>query len=228
MNIGGYMSYAQTSIEKLKDSGRFIFAYSDKRNVFFFFETSERKLYLVTTDKYLNIEYADEVDIPAIYKDYESIKFFKPYFNISVLDGNNHVFVGVITIYNKSYKFSVDGNKFSLGKEIDYVCNKQFNLLSCLKEIEIVSYIQKKNRLYLVGKDKSNDSTDPIYGVVDIEQDKFEHIYYMYTDFGSIELLTINTDVDDSKVYVAGYSEVYEDNVLVDTKPYVETFILRN
>ena len=217
------MSYARTNIEKLRDSGRFIFTYSDKRNVFFFFETSERKLYLVTADKYLNIEYVDEVEIPAIYKDYETIKFFKPYFN-----GNNHVFVGVITIYNKSYKFSVDDYKFTLGGGIDYICNKQFNLLSCLKEIEIVSYIQKKNRLYLVGKDKANDSTDPIYGVVDIEQDKFEHIYYMYTDFGNIELLTINTDVDGSKVYVAGYCEVYEDDVLVDTNPYVEMFILRN
>lgn len=217
------MSYAQTSIEKLKDSGRFIFIYSDKRNVFFLFETSERKLYLVTADKYLNIDYADEVETPALYKDYDSIKFFKPYFN-----GNNHVFAGVITISNKSYKFSVDDYKFTLGEGIDCICNKQFNLLSCLKEIEIVSYIQKKNRLYLVGKDRSNDSAGPVYGVVDIEQDKFEHIYYIYTDFGNIELLTINTDTDDSKVYVAGYSEVYEDNVLVDIRPYVETFILRN
>lgn len=210
-----------TRIDKLEDSGRYLFIYSDKHNVYFFFQTKAKKLYKITTDKYLDIEYVDEIETPGDFFDYSDIKFFKPY----TLNNGSYDYIGVVTINDRFLKFNIENEHLTYGEELEFSAIRQFNTLDCLRDIEIKSHIQKKNKLFLVGVDHNiDDSSNSIYGVVDLESDKFEQIYYLYSDKKEIVLETINIDTDDLKVYVGGYLKSFSDEEEV---PFMETFLLR-
>lgn len=216
------MSNKEVKIQKLEDSGKYLFVYSDKRNVFFIFQSEgENKLYLITTDKMLNIEHIDEIDTPANFATYTNIKFYKPLSN-----NDDHVFVGIIMFADSSYKFKIDRYKLVLSEQVEYVDNRQFNILSCLTNIRIASYIQKKHKLYVVGVD--TEVNDTIYGVVDMEKDKFDNVYHLYSDCGDIVAHSINTDVEDERVYICGWVDVLNDKgEKQQQKPYFEMFTFK-
>jgi len=216
------MSKKDIKIQKLNDSGKYLFVYSDKHNVFFIFHAKEdKKLYKITTDKLLNIEYIDEIEVPSDFSEYKNIKFYKPLSN-----GDEHSFVGIIIFEDRSHKFRIDRYRLSYTEKIEFVDNRQFNILSCLENIGIGSYIQKKNKLYLVGVDEVYKDT--VYAVVDMEKDKFDHVYYLYSDLGDIVAHSINTDVEDERIYICGWMNILDDKgVLIDQKPYFEMFAFK-
>lgn len=216
------MSHREIKIQKLEDSGKYLFVYSDKRNVFFIFQAQdENKLYLITTDKSLNIEHVDEVAVPDNFASYTNIKFYKPLSN-----NDEHTFVGIIMFEGSSHKFKIDRYKLILTEQVEYVDNRQFNLLSCIASTRISSYIQKKHKLYVVGVDTEHNDT--IYGVVDMEKDKFDNVYHLYSDLGDIVAHSINTDVDDERVYVCGWIDVLNaEGAKASQKPYFEMFTFK-
>lgn len=219
------MSTKDIKIQKLDDPGKYLFVYSDKYNVFFIFQSKEdNKLYKITTDKLLNIEYIDEIITPNGFNDYVNIKFYKPYTE----NNNEHTFVGIVMFQDSSYTFKIKSNtyKLELNEKIDYVDNKQFNLLNCLKGIKITSYIQKKNKLYLVGVDEEHD--DAIYGIVNMEEDCFENVHYIYTDNGEVVVNSINTDVEDERIYICGWYDITNnEGERLNQKPYFEMFTFK-
>lgn len=210
------------------DSGEFLFVYSDRYNVFVFFRhIQDNKLYKITTDKLLNIEHIDEISVPDGFFNYKTIKFFKPLSN-----GSDHDFIGIVVFDDISYKFNIAENNndtLKYTEEVDYKNNNKFNMLSCIKDIDIVSYIQKGNKVYLVGTENKHIAGDPIFGVLNIEKDCLDNVYYLYSDNGEIELKAINIDTDDHKVYVVGSTvDIDKEGIIIDKKPYFESFILRN
>lgn len=209
-------------IQKFDYSGKHLFVYSDKRNVFIIFLSDEdNKLYKITTDKQLNIEYIDEIDVPEGFIYFKNIKFYKP-----VLVSDEHVFLGIIIFDDVSYKFNINGYKLIYTEKVDFVDNRQFNILSCLDDISITSYIQKKNKLYIVGIDVGFN--DPIYGIVDLEKNQFDVVYHLYSDEGEIQLHSINTDTDSDLIYVCGWIDRLDyKGKLVRQKPYLEVFSFR-
>lgn len=215
------MSTKEVKIQKLEDCGKYLFVYSDKRNVFFIFQSDENKLYLITTDKLLNIEHIDEVATPANFDTYANIKFYKP---LNIRD--EHVFVGIIMFADSSHKFKIERYKLELTEKVEYVDNRQFNILSCLENIQISSYIQKKHKLYVVGVD--TEVNDTIYGIVDMEKNKFDNVYHLYSDKGDIVAHSINTDVEDGRVYICGWVDIITGKgATAQQKPYFETFTFK-
>lgn len=215
------MSNKEIKIQKLEDSGKYLFVYSDKRNVFFLFQAEDTKLYIVTTDKMLNIENVDEINTPENFPTYKNIKFYKP-----LSSNDDHIFVGIIMFEDKSYKFRIDRYRMVYTEQVDYVDNRQFNILSSLTNIRITSYIQKKTKLYIVGVD--TEVNDTIYGVVDMEKDKFEQVYHLYSDCGDIVAHSINTDTEDERVYICGWVDVLNDQgEKLTQKPYFEMFTFK-
>lgn len=216
------MSNKEVKIQKLEDSGKYLFVYSDKRNVFFIFQSEENKLYLVTTDKLLNIENVDEVGTPDNFATYTNIKFYKPLSN----NNDDHIFVGIIMFEGSAHKFKIDRYRMQFTEQVEYVDNRQFNILTCLKNVQISSYIQKKHKLYVVGTD--SEFNDTIYAVVDMEKDKFEQVYHLYSDAGDIVAHSINTDVEDERVYICGWLDILNDQgEKINQKPYFEMFAFK-
>jgi len=210
-------------IQELTDKGKYLFVYSDRYNVFIIFHSKEDdKLYKIITDKMLNINYIDEILTPSDLVEYKNIRFYRPFSN-----NGDYIFVGIVIFDDRSYKFKIDGYKFYYTEKIEYIDGQKFNIniLSCLKDITVASYIQKKNRLYIVGVDEEYESA--IYGVVNMEKNKFDRIYYLYSDFDEIVLNSINTDVDEERVYVCGWKNVLDnkEEVIYQT-PFFEMFIL--
>lgn len=210
-------------IQELTDKGKYLFVYSDRYNVFIIFHSKEDdKLYKIITDKMLNINYIDEILTPSDLVEYKNIRFYRPFSN-----NGDYIFVGIVIFDDRSYKFKIDGYKFYYTEKIEYIDGQKFNIniLSCLKDITVASYIQKKNRLYIVGVDEEYESA--IYGVVNMEKNKFDRIYYLYSDFDEIVLNSINTDVDEERVYVCGWKNVLDNKgeVIYQT-PFFEMFIL--
>lgn len=205
-------------------SGEHLFVYSDKFNIFFFFfDHEEHKLYKITTDKFYIIEHIDEITVPANFKDFKHIKFFKPF----CVNNNEYSFIGIIQFETTSFKFKVDDKNSVIYTE-EIVYNQPdgiINNLKSLKQIEISSYIQKKNRIYLVGYD--DQYGDYIYAIVNIEDDKLERVYSLFTDYGDIVPFSVNTDVDEGKVYIVGKVEYRNAaDKLEKVKPFFEAFLL--
>lgn len=218
------------TINKLTDSGKFVFVYSDKFNIFLFFVSKkDGNLYRVVLDKFFNILNIYPVSIGKDLKlNYENIKFFKP-----IRKGGEIVYIGTIEAeggdeFLGTYKFQIEFDKLELGQfvEQDVNVDKQFRLLSCVDGLLIENYIQKANKLYFVGKARVAESyCDPVYGVVDISTDSIDNIYYLYSDKGNIELSSLNLDPEDFKVYVVGRIDILnKDEQVVDCVPYLESF----
>lgn len=223
------MSLPEIKIQKLEDSGKYLFVFSDKYNLYFIFQTSDDgRIYKIITDKLLNIESIDEIEVPDNFTGYKNIKFYKPFG-----DGDTLEFIGIAIFDTESYKFKIEREKLVYTETIKFTDNKQFNLLSSMKDIELNSYIQKRNKLYFVGNhiDREADTghnDDAVYGVINIEKDSFEQIYYLYSDSGDIVLHSINTDTVDEKVYIAGWVNIRDERGdVVDVKPYFEMFVFR-
>lgn len=216
--------YKDIKIFSLENPGKIYFIFSDKYNIFFFFyDIEENKFYKITTDKYYNIEYIDEIEIPAQCRDFKDIKLFKPLKDNRIGEYN---FNGIIITKEGDYKFTIDEtNTLKIVEKTEYIDKRQFNLLTCLKNIDVISYIQKKDKIYLVGYD--NEYSSYIYGIVNIEKDKFYIVYTLSTDEGYIVPLTINVDYDESRVLIGGYIEVLDNNdELIGIVQYIDQFLL--
>lgn len=218
------MDRKEIRLSDLEFNGEHLFVYSDKFNIFFFFfDHEDYRLYKITTDKFYTVEHIDEITVPAEFKDFKHIKFFKPFCN----NNTDYSFIGIVQYENKSYKFKIDDkNSVTYTEEIVYHHpDGIINNLKALKSIDISSYIQKKNRIYLVGFDK--EFNDYLFAIVNIEDDKLEKVYSLFTDYGDIIPFSVNTDVDEGKIYVVGRIEYVDANDKVEkVKPYFETFLL--
>lgn len=216
-------SVKEIKLFDLEYNGEYLFVYSDKYNIFFFFlDHEDNKLYKITTDKFFYIEYIDEIETPSDFSKYKKIKFFKPFNN-----NNEYSFIGIIIFENVTYKFKIENNnKFIYVEESKFINNEGIiNNLSCLNNIEIFNYIQKKNKLFLIGYD--NEYKDYIYAIVNIEDNKAEKVYSLFSGYGDIIPLSINTDMDDHRVYIVGKTVHYDDQDKVSiVKPYFDSFIL--
>lgn len=204
--------------------GEYLFVYSDNYNIFIFFlDYEDNVLHKITTDKFYNINYVDEIKTPDNFAKYNSIKFFKP----TLQNNSDYVFTGLVS-YNDNrdvYKFKIDlNNNLEYIKETNSIGNEGIiKSLSCLSEIDIYSYIQKKNKIYITGYD--NKYNDYIYAIVNIEDDKIDKIYALYSDYGDIIPTAINIDVSDNRIYVVGKIMQYDNNdKVISVKPYFESF----
>ena len=218
------MQDKEIKLSDLEFNGEHLFVYSDRFNIFFFFfDREDNKLYKITTDKFFVIDNIDEVEFPAGFQNFTSIKFFKPFCN----NGNEYTFIGIVQFDNKAYKFKIeDKNEVIYTEEIVY-CQPDgiINNLKCLRTIDISSYIQKKNRIFLVGYDEKFE--DYIFAVVNIEDDKLEKVYSLYSDYGDIIPFSVNTDVDEGKIYIVGKIQYLDaDGKVTMIKPFFETFSL--
>lgn len=218
------MSSEEIKLSDLEFNGEYLFVYSDRFNIFlFFFDYDEHKLYKITTDKFFTVEHIDEVYIPAEFENFTNIKFFKPF----CTNGNEYTFIGIVQFDKKAYKFKIEyKNEVIYTEEIVY--SKQdgiINNLKCLKNIDVNSYIQKKNRIFLVGYDE--EFQDYIFAIANIEDDKFEKIYSLYSDYGDIIPLSVNTDIYEEKIYIVGKIKHLDSNDNVtNIKPFIDTFSL--
>lgn len=210
----------------LDHSGEYLFVYSDKHNIFFFFLDKEaKKLYKITTDKYFIIEYIDELSTPEDFYQYSDIKFFKPLFSNN--NNNQYSFIGIMVLNNIHYKFRIeDDNKLTYTEETKYSPNDGIlGTLSCLTNVDIFNYIQKKNKVYLIGYD--NEYKDYIFTVVNISDNKLEKVYSITSEYGDIIPTSINTDTDEGKIYIVGKNITYDNNdKIISIKPYFDTFLL--
>lgn len=204
-------------------NGEFLFVYSDKFNITFFFRDNvEKELYKITTDKYLMIDSIEEVKVPKDFFDAKKVKFFRP-----ALNNNSTVYKGIAVFDNISKKFSInDYGDLSYFETTEYIDNSSLkNMVSCLEKIDVEFYIQKKDRIYLVGYDEEYQNY--IYGVVDVVNDRFERIYSLFSDKGDIIPLALNTDVIQRKIYVVGKTELLDDNdQVIGTEAFFESFNL--
>lgn len=218
------MQDKEIKLSDLEFNGEHLFVYSDRFNIFFFFfDREDNKLYKITTDKFFVIDNIDEVEFPAGFQTFTSIKFFKPFCN----NGNEYTFIGIVQFDNRAYKFKIeDKNEVIYTEEIVY-CQPDgiINNLKCLQTIDISSYIQKKNRIFLVGYDEKFE--DYIFAIANIEDDKLEKVYSLYSDYGDIIPFSVNTDVDEGKIYIVGKIQYLDANDKVTMiKPFFETFSL--
>lgn len=214
----------EVKLSDLEFNGEYLFVYSDRFNIFFFFfDHEENKLYKITTDKFFFVEYIDEITTPDDFKDFKQIKFFKPF----CVNSNEYSFLGIIQYEDKSFKFKIDDkNKVIYTEQITY-CHPDgiINSLKTAESIDIFSYIQKKNRLFIVGYDEKY--SDYIFAIINIEDDKFEKVYSLYSDYGDITPFSVNTDVDEGKIYIVGKIESSDtDDGVKKVKPFFETFLL--
>ena len=210
-------------IDKLDEEGKHLFVYTDRYYVYFvFYSLVRKKLFNIRTDKYLTILLIDEVNTPEgrDFSEFTDIKFFKPY----TRDGE-HFYIGIVSFKDETLKFTIKYNDLQYEEKAQYQPSSTFNAVECLKDSHITSYIQKRNRLYVVGCENGEIETNSMFGVVDLENDKFESIYYLFSDNGEIQLTAINIDTDDLKVYVVGSLKSHEAGSEV---PYLETFLLRS
>ena len=211
-------------LSDLEFNGEHLFVYSDRFNIFFFFfDHEENKLYKITTDKFYIVEHIDEIRTPEDFESFKKIKFFKPFNQ----NGNEYTFIGIVQFTNTAFKFKVDDrNSLIYTEEIVYAQpDGIINSLNSIKTIDINSYIQKKNRIYLVGYDEKY--SDYIFAIVNIEDDKLEKVYSLSSDYGDIIPFSVNTDIDEGKVYVVGRIEYIDTNDKVEkVKPFFETFLL--
>lgn len=210
-------------IDKLDEEGKYLFVYSDKYYVHFvFYSNARKKLFNIKTDKYLTILSIDEVATPdgCDFSDYTDIKFFKPYTR-----DDEHFYIGIVTFKDESFKFTIKYNNLQYEEKALYQPSTTFNAVECLQDSEVTSYIQKRNRLYVIGRESGDLENNPMYGIVDLEKGKFESIYYLFSDEGEISLNALNIDTDDLKVYVVGSLTNRETGSEV---PYLETFLLRS
>lgn len=218
------MQDKEIKLSDLEFNGEHLFVYSDRFNIFFFFfDREEHKLYKITTDKFFLIENIDEVNTPNGFENFTSIKFFKPFCN----NGNEYTFIGIIQFNDKAYKFRItDKDEVEYTEQIVYrQPDGIIDSLSCLKSIDIFSYIQKKNRIFLVGYDEEYENY--IFAIVSIEDDKLERVYSLYSDYGDIVPFSVNTDVDEGKIYIVGKIQYMDSNDNVTMiKPFFETFSL--
>jgi len=207
---------ANNNIETLKDKGEFLFVFSDKFNILLFFKTENNQLFKITCDKYREIEVADEIDVPEDFEQFTNLKFFKPY---SVND--SYTFGGILSVEDKHYKFVIEDYKLELLEEIEYHNNFPFEEMEALEDLEVVSYISKKNKVHIVGKDAFKENYDSFYGVLDVDQKEFDKIYYIYSDKGQVDITSVNTDIQNKNVYICGSIQSKEGK-----HPFFETFVL--
>jgi len=198
-----------------------IFIYSDKYNIlFFFYNYEENALYKITTDKFFNIEYVDEIEIPEEYKDFREIKIFKP------VDKNGfYSFPGLLITDKGDYKFIItDDNTVVIEKETQYRPFNKTELLTCLNEFNIISFIQKKNKFYAIAFDKAYENY--CFIEADIDKNQLTRCFSLYSDEGEVIPITINIDIADKRIYVGGKIEYEVDEFTKSAKPFLEMFLL--
>lgn len=203
--------------------GKYLYCYSDKFNIYLFFsDFTDHVIYKVTCDKYFCVTEVDEITLPFEYNKNLDIRFFKP---IESTDGV-YKYVGIVDINNTTSKFEIDNsNNLKLSTTTVKNNRKLFTIISCLDDIEVDTYIQSKNKIYIIGFDTINKVN--AYGVVDIESNKFLVYYLLYSDLGDVEPISINLDSSEEKVYIVGSINKYDDkDNLIETIPYLEAFML--
>lgn len=120
-------------------------------------------------------------------------------------------------------EFFVNEKGIFLGDQVKFTASTHlFDLLPGMDGIQIVSHIQRGNKVYICGYDNHNEDNAPVFIVYDLETSSFKRLYYLYTDAGSITLKTISVDVDSVHVYVGGY---VTDPVTGMVSLYIETFL---
>lgn len=203
--------------------GKYIYCYSDKFNIYLFFsDFTDQVIYKVTCDKYFCVTEVDSITLPFKYSENLDIKFFKP---VECNDGV-YKYIGTVNIDNVISKFEINNNNdLKVTTPTVKTSKKLFTIISCLDNIEVESYIQSKNKIYLTGFDTVNKGN--IYGVVDIENNKFLVYYILFSDLGDVIPMSINIDTSEEKVYIAGSIQKYDkDDILIETIPYIEAFML--
>lgn len=222
---------SEDRITKLEDEGIFLYVYSDKQSIFFLFQhLVDKKLYKITTNKDFVIESIDEISTDkCVFNEGNVIRFFKPLTPTI----NEYVFTGIITLgVSGTFRFFIQNDKFTFGERIDAM-DLKINLMKCTKGIQVISYIQKRGKIYLIGNaDEGDNKNHPIFAIADIESDQFEQVYYIYSDKGPITLNSIGIDVSDMRVYVVGGIEVSKKrqdshSVVKVHQGFCETFMLR-
>jgi hypothetical protein len=211
---------SELSFFDLDYSGEYLFIFSDKYNIFvIYFDRDDNKLYLITTDKYFIIEDIDEIETPSELEDYKNIKFFRPY------DKNGiYIFNGIVIFKEYAKKFTISNGKFMFTEVTEFQQKDfPFENLTSIGNLDINAYIHKKDKLYLIGYDKEYD--DYFFSMIDINQDKIEKLYSIYSDFGDIVPLSMNYDVQERKIYIVGRINLYDSsNNFLGVKPYFESF----
>lgn len=210
-------------ITKFSETGKFLFVHSDKFDIYVVYQTADEKLYFIECDKLFNIKSASEITASKTFYDNTNLKWFKPQVKDDVL-----VLSGAVTINNVTHRFSLSNDHLDILEVIEYNDGRQIGLLSCLKDFTIASLIQKRDKVHLVGYDNKVPHPNSFYGVVDILTDKFECLYYLYSDIGDITLSSINLDLEEFKTYCVGHIDVVDENEeVVDTRPYIECFTFK-
>lgn len=201
--------------------GEYLFVYSDNINIFvLFFNHVENKLQKITTNKCLTVEDVCEITIPDDFNMFDNIIFFRPrHINNSIYE-----FTGIIQFSDGDFKFSIgSNNSFVYLDEVKYnQPNGIINTLTCLDEIDIISYIQKKNKIYLIGYDEHLQNY--VLAIANIEDNKLERIYSMSTEYGDMLPQSLTIDINESRIYVVGSIDYIDGENKV--KPFLECFVL--
>jgi len=206
------------NIETLSDKGEFLFVFSDKHNIILFFkEETTGDLYKLKCDKFREIEEAFLIEVPNELSNAKIVRFFKPYSSI-----NDYSYGGLLKTDQGDYhKFIIDNETMFIDYNFKYSpCHPES--LPAITDITISNYISKKTKMHVLGVDRHDNGNEPIYGVIDVEKNQFDKIYYIYSDKGEVILNSLNTDVQGKNVYICGCILTPSGEKL----PYFETFVL--
>lgn len=208
-----------TSFSQLKNRGSVLFIYSDKMHIYVIYHDLEGdRIYKFVCDKQLIIESAHELKVPEHFMDYTDLHWHKP-----TLRGGDFHYSGAVVINGKTHTFQInDVDELIVSTE---VCSPNvFSLLpmDSLTDIEVEFHIQKSNKLYAIGYHKQ--TTQQVFVLVDIAQDKILREYTLSSGLGEIIANTINIDQTDSRVYVGGHIRSPETKETI--QPYFESFLM--
>jgi len=200
----------------------YLYVYAGSYEILFLlYDRKDGTLYKVITDKGLNINYYTVIGTPEIFKNKGSIVFFK--YKKKKSDGSiahnvyDYILNGLVIIDGINYRFAIEDEILTLEEGGTYIPLSN-NLLTCTNNTEVKIYNQRGNNIFVIGYSEDDCI---FYGVIDIEKDIFTKLYYLTSDIGDIYINSLSADLEDEKVYLAGYIKHFDSNTI---EPYLELF----
>lgn len=200
--------------------GEIVYSYSLREHDFIYFVTLERgKVVLMTMDKNLNAISQDLVLNSSKLISADELNFFKP-----VKSEEGLTFKGTAVNGDELVCFNFNNQDFTVNYSTSDISRKvelSYSLFEAMTDIEVKQGIQNLSSFYFVGYCVEGGYSSPCVGILDIETQKLDKLYFLYSDKGIIDLNTLSLDFENKRILVGGRLSTDEG----ETFKYVESFL---
>lgn len=187
--------------------GRFEFIYVDKTNIHIvYFDEEGSTVYVVTLNKYYEIDYVEEVKNSKDLFEARDFVFTRPQPD----NDGGVVFKGFLQNgRNEWSRFEIKNSSLYLTPQHatkDFVQDN--SILQSIKDadrFEFDFYIQKKNKVYFVGWDL--EANESVFAIYDLESDSIQHLNSFYSDNEEFYLRSIAFENESRSIFLCGYKE---------------------